>query len=439
MNVRELTLKLLCDYEENGKYVNLSLNSHLLDRLSAEDRSFLTALLYTTVERKITLDYWIGALAARSPDDLSVHTRAVLRMGLCQLCFFEKIPPYAAVNETVKLAANPGERALVNGVLRHAASAKEQLPLPDRQKNAARYLSVCYSFPLWIVKYFIRSYGESSCEMLLQAFDKPAPLTVAVNTLRISRDALLERFRSMGIDAEPTAVADGGIRVRSAMPVRNLYGFSDGLFYVQDEASQIQSLVLAPEPGHCVADVCAAPGGKSFAAAIRMEGRGEIHSFDLHEGKIPLITDGASRLGIRIIRASSRSALSPDPALLGKMDRVICDVPCSGLGVMGKKPDLRYKDISCIQQLAETGYSILERSLGYLKRGGILVYSTCTLTEEENQAVVRRLLREHPEMELVPFSIGDRNAADGTLTLLPHVDGTDGFFLAKFRHRTTDC
>ena len=434
MTVRELTLSLLTDYEANGKYVNLSLSSHLLDRLSPEERAFLTVLLYTVVERKITYDYYIGAISGRSLDKIDPTTLNILRIGMCQIVHIDSIPDHAAVNETVALARNPGERSFVNGVLRQAVRLKNgsELPLPSREKKISRYLSVRYSFPLWTVKHFISLYGEDGAEKLLDRFNTARYTDLTVNLTKTNKNALMELLHKAGY--EPMSFVDTplSIRIDGSVNPRKLPGFDEGLFFVQDAACAISAEALDVHEGDRVIDVCACPGGKTFAAAILSRG-GDVISFDIHDSKLSLIEDGAKRLGLSNVTVGECDATKPRCELFESFDRVICDVPCSGLGVLAKKPDIRHKDNQSLQKLPELQYDILCSSSSYLKDGGILVYSTCTLNPEENERIVERFLSEHTDFCAVDFSVGDISSTGGLLTLLPHIHGTDGFFIAKIR------
>ena len=431
VNIRKIALKLLRSYELEQRYVNLLMNTAPLSDLTKEDSARVTALLYTVVERKITYDYLICALAGRSMESIDPYVRDVLRIGLCQILHMEKIPDFAAVNETVKLGRHNGERSFINAVLREAVKRKASLPYPDRSKNALRYMSVIYSVPLATVKLFAEIFGETECEELLVAFSKQSPLSVTVNTKKTTKDALLSKLSEFG--AEPEKYSDFGIRFSTSLSPKVLPGFSEGEFFVQDEASRIEAVALDVGEGETVIDVCSAPGGKSFSAAIRVGSRGRVYSFDLHESKLSLISDGAQRLGLENIEVRCKDATLPDDTLFGKADRVICDVPCSGLGVFSKKPDLRYKDISAIDELPPLQYSILESSAKYLKKGGVLVYSTCTFNPDENEAVTDKFIERNNNFVYEPFSAGELFAKDGKLTLLPHKHGTDGFYIAKLR------
>ena len=435
MKIRKIALRLLSDFESNGAYANLSLSSHLLDPLGAAERAALTALFYTTVERKLTLDYAIGVIASRSVEQMDPYTRNLLRLGLCQIYYMEKIPDFAAVNETVKLARGGGERAFVNGVLRAAARQKDTPPMPDRSKNEARYLSVAYSLPLWIVRHYLELFSVEEAERLFLAINEKPALTVTVNTTRISVEAYMQALDGAGIKARRSMRAPSSVIIEDAIVPCSLYGFSEGLFFVQDEASALVALALDARSGERVIDVCACPGGKSFGAALTMQDGGEVLAFDLHESKLPLIRESAERLGLTSVQARMQDATHADESLYETADRVIADVPCSGLGVLRKKPDLRYKSRESVDALPELGYTILDQSARYVKAGGTLVFSTCTTRKEENEDVLERFLSSHPDFSLAPFSDGEHTYADGICHTYIQRDGCDGFFIAKMKRK----
>lgn len=434
MNIRELTLSLLDEYELEGKYVNLSLSSHKADRLTREERGFLTALLYTTVEHKLTYDYYVCAIAGRSIDSLDVHTLNILRIGLCQLVDMRSIPSHAAVNETVKLGRSKGERGFVNGILRAAVRrlSEGELPLPPREKNPARYLSVKHSYPLWLTKHFINLLGVEDAERILESFNSQSYTDLTVNTARVSRDEVAERLSAAGLEVIRSEYSPFGLRICGSVVPTLLPGFADGDFFVQDAACTVAAAALDAREGELVVDVCACPGGKSFAAAMAVGREGSVTSFDLHESKLSLIKSGAERLGLENITVGVRDASVPPPAdMCGRYDKVICDVPCSGLGILGKKPDIRYRDKESLSELPELQYSILRASAEYVKVGGVLVYSTCTLNLAENEDVISRFLSENGDFLPTDFSAGCLSSHRGMLTTLPYKHGTDGFFICK--------
>lgn len=430
MNPRKTAVSLLLRQEADGTYVNLMLDASP-PSMAASDRALLTALLYGVTERRLTLDYAIATFTKKPAEALSPHTRALLRLGLYQLYFMDKIPPFAAVAETVELAAHRGEAALLNAVLRRAS--REAMPLPPRERNLARYLSIAASFPLPTVRFFLSLYGEDEAERLLTAFNAEKKITLRVNDMKTTREGYMTALSERGVCAEATAYAPHGVRIAGKSPVRELYGYGDGLFYVQDEASQIAGEALSAEAGMRILDLCAAPGGKSMYAAIRARDRAEICARDLHESKLSLIADTARRLSLSSVRVEARDARFLSDADLGAYDAVICDVPCSGLGVFGKKPDLRYADIHTrFRELVPLQREILRAAVRAVRPGGVILYSTCTLNPAENGECVRAVLAAHPELSLEPFTVGEL-VTDGETTLLPHIHGTDGFYMARIR------
>ena len=431
MNIRKLAHTLLLEYELMGKYVNLSLTSHKTDSLSPEERAILTSLLYTTVEKKITLDYYISAVAKRPTDKIDISTLCLLRLGLCQILYMDSVPDFAAVNETVKLSSNRGEGAFINAILRSAIRLGDALPLPDEKKNYRRYLSVKYSFPLSTVKHFDMLLGRDRCENTLKYFCEAKYTDILVNTLKISVEDFLSALSARGISYTKNSVSENSIRLFGSIAPERFFGFDKGYFLVQDRSSTLAARVLDLKAGERMADVCAAPGGKSIAAAIHADDAAEIHSFDIHENKLSLITSSLTRLGIRSVECTASDAQKPREELLSSLDKVLCDVPCSGLGVLSKKPDLRYKDISAADELPPLQYSILQASAKYLKVGGTLVYSTCTLNPKENEEVISRFVMEHPEFEFSDFEISEYKSCKGMFTIYPDLHNSDGFFVAK--------
>ena len=433
MNIRKIALDLLMKYEASGTYINLALSSHSADRLTRDERAALTALLYTTVERKLTYDYYISAISGRGAEDIDPYTKNILRLGICQILDMSSVPDFAAVNESVKLARNKGEGGFVNALLRSVVRQKDCLPLPREDKNYRRFLSVKYSFPLWIVKTFDRLFGREETEKLLAVYNNENYTDLTVNTGKTTAAELRARLAECGVETVDSLVPDRTVRIPKSVNPEHLYGFADGLFFVQDTACVISALALDPKAGERIVDTCSCPGGKSFTTAILMGDEGEIHSFDLHESKLSLIAEGAERLGISSLDIDCVDATSPREELFGKMDKVICDVPCSGLGVLGKKPDLRYKSEESVAELPALQQEILTASAKYLKAGGEILYSTCTLRKEENEEVVEKFLECNPEFTKTDFKVGNLSSTDGMLTLIPHIHNTDGFFMAKLK------
>lgn len=434
-SVRRLALSLLLSQEEDDRYLNLMLSAPAVLRLAPDDRHFLTALLYGTVERRLTLDYFIGKFSDRRAADLSPHTRMALRLGLYQLLFMQGVPAYAAINETVALGTSRGEKSLLNAVLRRAQ--KDGAPaLPPREKSPARYLSLAYSFPVPLVRAFLAQYGEEMTEDILRAYNLPPALTLRVHTARISREAFLDRLRDAGYAARPTPFSPHGVRLDASADPTALPGFAEGDFFVQDEASQIAVAALDAHDAALTVDTCACPGGKTFGAAMDAAGQGRVIAMDLHESKLPLVREGAARLGLDNVEARVHNGEEPLPELIGRADRVLCDAPCSGWGVLGKKPDMRYRAATRSDLPALQG-KLLSAASAYVRPGGLLVYATCTLNEAENGGVCSEFQKNHPEFVPSDFRCGGIRSYGGRLHLLPPIHHTDGFFIARFRRSST--
>ena len=423
MTPRLLAYELLLKAEKGNQYSNIILDNALKEHeMGDADKRLASALFYGVIERKITLDYQISKLSARPIKELDTSVMTALRIGVYQLAFLDRIPAHAAINETVSLCSRKTS-GFVNAILR-AYTRGNGIVLPAKE-DTANYLSIAYSVSEPIVEKFLSVLGTSETEELLKAFFGCTDTTVRVNTLKISRDELAKKFDG----ASKTEHSASGIYVKGS--VRDLYGFEDGLFFVQDQASQICTEVLGAKENDVVIDVCACPGSKSFGAAIDMNNKGKIYSFDLHENKLSLVRSSAKRLGIDIIEVAAHDGRIPIPELEGKADRVICDVPCSGFGVLGKKPELRYKDPELSKNLPNIQRAILYNACKYVKSGGTLVYSTCTVFPEENEKIISAFLLEHPDFSLCKWQVGNICANDGMITLYPHVHKTDGFFIAK--------
>ncbi len=426
MTPRKLAYDLLQRLEKNGQFSNIILDRALTSTdMSEADRSLATALLYGVTERRLTLDHEISLLAQRDTSNIEPSVLTALRIGLYQLIFMDRIPPHAAINETVELCPRR-TRGFVNAVLR-AYTRSSGLRYPDKEKGFAEYISVRYSVCLPLAKRLIDIFGKDEAEALLCGFEHHPKTTVSVNTLKISREELAKKFK----EASFTPYSKKGIFTSGS--VRELYGYSEGMFFVQDEASQICVEALDASEGDTLLDICSCPGSKSFGAAISMNNKGKIFAFDLHAKKLPLISAGAERLGIDIISTSECDGRVFLPEFEEKADRVLCDVPCSGFGVLAKKPELRYKDPDVSSALPDIQLAILENASRYMRPNGILVYSTCTVFPEENEDNIKRFLSSHPDFTLVPFEAGALKAENGYITLLPHIHGTDGFFIAKLK------
>ena len=416
---RSIAAELLLKCGSAEQYSNIALDTAIKrSDLSDADRSLLTILVYGVIERQITLDYQISHLSDRAEEEITPVVRTLLRLGIYQLGFLDRIPVHAAVNETVALAPKRA-KGFVNAVLRAFCRGGMKLAYPAREAGEMRYLSVRYSFDERICERFVEAFGADRAEALLESFSHNPPLTLRVNTLRIDRDALIERLQAAGYDAAPTKESRTGIVVRGGASVRALPGFEEGWFFVQDEASQLCVEAVEAEAGMTVLDLCACPGSKSFGLAIEMQNEGCVHSCDLHQNKLSLVESGAERLGISVLDTLARDARDVNAEWIGQADRVLCDVPCSGFGVFAKKPELRYKDPAKSDALPAIQLAIFNTASQYVREGGRLVYSTCTLLPRENEENVAAFLAAHPAFSLVRMR-----------TLTPDKDQTDGFFFA---------
>ncbi len=421
MNDRQTAFCVLNRIERNRAYSNLALDAELRQNQGETVFApFVTALVYGVLERKITLDYILSAFLTKPLKKLRPEVLTALRMGAYQLHFMDKVPTSAAVNESVKLVKNNGcayAAGLVNSVLRKVANT--EVVYPDKT-DFVRYLSIRYSCPNALVQHYINDYGEKNAEGILSSSLGAVPTVLRVNTLKTDvahlQDALTEEGFCTEIGkTENTLTVTGGGAIEQSVAYQN------GLFHVQDTASALCVQALQVQSGQKVIDVCAAPGGKTFTLAQMMNNQGEILSFDLHAHRVRLIETGAARLGLSIVKARVQDASVFAPTLENTADRVLCDVPCSGLGTIRRKPEIRYKDLEFIDNLTQLQYNILVNASKYLKSGGVLVYSTCTLNRAENDAICDRFLQENPDFEKL----------EAYTTLLPHKDGTDGFFFAR--------
>ena len=438
MTARESAFLSLQKYENSGVYSNIEL-SYAIERghLEGAEKALYTALFYGVIERKLTLDYYIKKLSDR--DDIDLNVRIILRLGLYQLIYMDKIPESAAVNESVKLAtrfyAKKNTNQFINAVLRSFIRKKASLTLPDKAREPIAYLSVSYSVPEWICKLWLDAYGMDDTIRILETVNSHPAMTLRVNTMKQTREALLEALRDAGIPAHGSPVTKTSVVLDRSVPMDKLEALCvEGEarpFFVQDEASSLCVDVMDAKRGEMILDACACPGGKSFGMALCMENEGEIHAFDLHKNKLSLITGGAKELGITIIRTGVQNA-SVYNEEMPLFDKILCDVPCSGLGVIAKKPDIRYKSEEDVTRLPALQAKILENCSRYLKCGGTMVYSTCTLNPKENGEIVTAFLAAHPEFSLSPFTAMGENT-NGMLEILPFRHGTDGFFIARLK------
>ncbi len=423
MNSRELILKALYKIEEDGAYSTKTLND-ALKKADSTDRAFITEIFYGVLKNLITLDYIIMQFSSVKLKKMSVWVKNILRMGVYQIYFMDKVPDSASCNESVKLAKKYAHKAsvgFVNGVLRNISRNKENIKFPER-KNTVKYFSVKYSYPEWMVEKFINQFGESECEEILAESNRSHPVMIRVNTLKASKEELKERLlKENNISAFYDSDAKNCLIVDGGLDINQISAYKEGLFSLQNKSSMLAAEMLDPKSGEFIIDVCAAPGGKSAYIAELMKNKGRVLSFDIYEHKTKLIEKSAKRLGIDIIETRVNNSEILDKELIGKADRVLVDAPCSGLGVIYRKPDIKFsRKPEDIKELSEIQLRILKTSSRYVKQGGVLVYSTCTILDEENSDVVRKFLSENPEFEMTEEKL-----------LLTHKTGGSGFYIAK--------
>lgn len=418
VNVRKLAVLALLKVEQDGAYSNLTLSNVFLENpeLSSLDKAFLSNVFYGVLDRKITLDYYISQLISIPFKKIKPYTLCVLRSALYQIAYLDRIPDSAAVNEAVKLIKASKESyqsGFVNAVLRRFLRENISLPTGDSTED----MSIFYSCPQWITGSFIKDYGAQTARQLLEASLKTPPVFLRVNTLKTSCDELITLLREQGIKANKTDFNDC-ICVTNGLSIKGNALFEKGFFHIQDLSSQMCAALLECKPGETVLDLCAAPGGKSFTIAQHMKNTGKIVSCDLYEHRVNLINDGAKRLGINNIEALTINAENELP-YDSYFDAVLCDVPCSGLGIIRRKPDIKYNAAEDYKGLSEIQLNILRNAAGAVKKGGRLVYSTCTLRKAENRKLVDKFLKENSDFVL-----------EKDYTYMPHIDGTDGFYNA---------
>ncbi len=432
-SARQIAFEILLKIEKDKAYSNLAIDSAVKAyRRDSTDCAFISRLVYGVIERKITLDYIISKHLSQPLRKLKTDVLVILRMGVYQLVFSDKIPESAAVNESVKLVKGNKcgfASGLVNAVLRKVS--KEGFVIPDDLSDAERF-SVLYSAPVDFVNLLIYHYGTENTEKFLKASLEPKKITVRVNTLKTTADELKVILENEGVSVEKTSL-DNALYIFLNGAVYELEAFKKGLFHVEDISSQLCIEALSPYPECTMIDVCSAPGGKSFTAAQYMENKGVLYSCDIYEQRTKLIKTGADNLGIECIKPTVNDGTVFSEGF-PKADRVLCDVPCSGLGIITKKPEIKYKNLDEIKELIPIQKQILETSCGYVKSGGRLVYSTCSVNPNENRKVCDAFLRNHPEFRSVKALPHIERAVDegDYLTLLPGKNNCDGFFIAVF-------
>ena len=441
-NAREVALLTLAACDRQGAWSDLALKKNIRSAgLDGRDAALATRLCFGVLQNRMLLDFYIGKFSTVKPERMENKVLNALRLGAYQMAFLTRVPVSAAVNESVDLvkrhSKNPRSPGLVNGILRSMARNVDRLPTIPVE-DPVSYLAIRYSHPEWLVRTFLAALGPVEAEQLLAADNGEPPTVAQINRLRATLEDVLSSLRSEGAEAEPHPWLPDCLTLTGGGDLENLTAFRDGQLYIQDAGARLAVLAAAPGPGMAVLDACAAPGGKSFAAAVEMGDQGKLVSCDIHAHKKALIDAGAKRLGLTCLTSAVQDGKAHRTEWEGAFDLVMADVPCSGLGIIRKKPDIRYKDPAPLSGLPAVQSAILENVSTYLKPGGALLYCTCTLQKAENEDVVTAFLDRHPEYApegfVLPGPAGE--VRSGMVALWPQRHGTDGFFFAKLRRRT---
>ncbi len=435
---RLIALQALTKLEKDKSYSNILIDQMLISsKLNERDKAFATAIFYGVIEQKLTLDYVIGKYSNIPLESVSSDILNILRMGVYQIKYMDRTPNSAVVNESVKLVYftnKESAKGFVNAVLRTFVRRECDLRLPNKKTDEILYYSIKYSCPKWLLEQYINDYGkQNAIDIVKDSISRP-PLYFRVNTIKISTDDLIDLLSKKGIKATKNEYLQDVIETETTKSIENMEEYKNGFFYVQDISSGICAMAVDAKPSEKVLDVCSAPGGKSFTISQLMKNKGQIVACDLHKNRVKLVDDGAKRLGISIIKPvqSDASKLNED---LGVFDKVLCDVPCAGHGVIRRKPEIKYKSEESLEGLFKVQYQILLNSSNYVKNGGKLIYSTCSLSKRENEQVIEAFLKENKKFRLTPlpsnldFINEDKNSF---ITLLPSQIKSDGFFIATF-------
>ncbi len=422
MNARKAVLTALGRVLGDNSYSNLTLDAVLAEsNYDKTDKAFITALFYGVLDRKITLDYILSQFVKKGLKKTPLVTVNALRMALYQIMYMDKVPSSAAVNESVKLIKASKDKFsanFVNGVLRNILRNEIKLP----QDNSVKSLSIRYSCPEWIVKSFVCDYGAECAEKLLEDSLLTPPVTLRVNTTKITQQKLIDDFSKNGVCALE-ASCENAIEIKGGISVKSDPFYKMGLYHIEDISCQKAVLQLSPKPGETILDMCSSPGGKAFSMAEIMKNNGKIVACDVSENRVSLIKRGVKRLGLTCIdpKVCDATVFNKD---LGLFDAVLCDVPCSGLGVIRRKPDIKYSKSDNLESLCETQLSILSNASNYVKSDGRIMYSTCTLRKDENEKIISKFLDKNPDFEL-----------SSQYTFMPFSDLSDGFYYALLKRR----
>lgn len=436
MNAREIAYKVLLDIEKNKNYSNMAINKHFKDvKLSNQDRGLATEIIYGVIENKYYIDYMIDKLSKVKTNKMEIYVKTLLRMGIYQIMFLNSISDYAAVNETVNLAKKKNSKVsgFINGILRNVIRQKETIG-EIKIKDDIDYLAVKYSYDKWMIRNWMIHFGKDFTKELLEANGQRPSIYLRTNTLKITRDELIEKLEQQNVKASKVHVVDEAIKVENLKDIENNVLYKEGLFTIQDISSMLVGKVMNPKEKSLVLDVCSAPGGKTTHIATLMKNTGQVVSRDIYEHKLKLIKASSKRLNLTNVDVQEFDGLSLDKDSVGKFDYVLADVPCSGLGIIRRKPEIKYKEKEEFRDLPPIQKKILENASKYVKKGGTLIYSTCTIQDNENIDVINDFLQKNKNFELAPIDevkVDLDNQEKGYMKIYPNVHEMDGFFISK--------
>ncbi len=438
-SAREWALIILKRVTEEQAYAHIVLDqslekSNLLDL----DKSLVTELVYGTLQYLNQMDWIIGQFSSQKVKKIAPWIKNILRMGIYQLIYLDHIPSHAAVHEAVELAKKYGHAGtvrFVNGVLRSILRQKDNISYPDIKQDPIAHITYKYAHPEWLVKAWVKELGVDETILLCKENNDKAPMVLRTNTLCMTRDMLKEQLEAEGVETIESKWTPEALKVMSRFNVRRSEAFDKGFFQVQDESSQLVARLLDPRPDEFIIDSCSAPGGKTTHIAQLMENTGRILACDIQNNKLSLVAQSTARLGITIVETKRMDARDLQHDFSAKADRVLVDAPCSGLGIIRRKPDIKWqKGLEQLEKLPELQLEILSQAAQCVRTGGYLVYSTCTLNPAENQGVIKSFLSINPDFQLVPLA-EEWPQKEGMVHLFPHRHGTDGFFMAKMRRK----
>lgn len=436
MKAREIAYKVLLDIEKNKNYSNMAINKHFKDvKMSNQDRGLATEIIYGVIENKYYIDYMIDKLSKVKTNKMEIYVKTLLRMGIYQIMFLNSISDYAAVNETVNLAKKKNSKVsgFINGILRNVIRQKEEIG-KVKTKDDVDYLAIKYSYDKWMIRNWMIHFGKEFTEELLEANNERPNIYLRTNTLKITRDELIKKLEKQNIKAEKVNVVEEAIKVEHLKDIENNSLYKEGLFTVQDVSSMLVGKVMNPKENSLVLDVCSAPGGKTTHMATLMNNTGQVVSRDIYDHKLKLIKAASKRLGLTNVDVEEFDGMKLDRESIAKFDYVLADVPCSGLGIIRRKPEIKYKEKEEFRQLPPIQKKILENASKYVKVGGTLIYSTCTIQDSENIDVVNEFLQKNKNFELVPIkevNVDLENQEKGYMKIYPNVHNMDGFFISK--------